>query len=294
MNIAIIGAGEIGRAIEKILSAKSGAGNEIFLWDKDPQKVSGQKPFSEIIPAADFVFLCVPSFAYIEAVKEIKPILKKGAIVVSLTKGLDSSGKSAGEVLNEELGGRPFGLLAGPMLAEEIAQGKKSFAVFASADKESFEKVSELFKNTTLSVLYSDDVLGTSICSVLKNIYAVLFGVLDGLNLGNDAKGELTVKVLTEMSGIVSFLGGKRETALGLAGLGDFLATSTSKYSKNYQSGVEIAKNKKVETKGEGIISFGILKNRLGKKIADFPLLKTVGDILEKPEDIDLLAKNLL
>jgi glycerol-3-phosphate dehydrogenase (NAD(P)+) len=286
-NIAIIGAGEIGRAIEFILKLKSEI--KVSFWDKNPEKVPSQKPLSEIVPTADFVFICVPSFAYRDVVLEIKPLIKSKAIIISLTKGLDSSGKSVGEILNEELKEYKFGLLAGPMLAEEITQGKKSFAVFASANKESFGKVSELFENTTLSVLYSDDILGVSLCSVLKNVYAVLFGVLDGLNLGNDAKGEFTVKILTEMMGIVSVFGGKQETALGLAGLGDFLATSTSKYSKNYQSGVEIAKNKKVETKGEGIISFDIFKNRLGEKVSNFPLFKTVGDILAKPEKIEEL-----
>ncbi|MBI3638460.1 NAD(P)-binding domain-containing protein [Candidatus Wolfebacteria bacterium] len=292
MNILIIGAGEIGKAIEFILKPKKEI--KISFWDKNPEKIPGQKPLSEAVPLADFIFICVPSFAYIEVINQIKSLIKKDAVVISLTKGLDLSGKSVGEILGEELKEKEFGLLAGPMLAEEITQGKKAFAVFTSVDKKSFEKVLELFKNTSLSVLYSDDVLGTSICSVLKNVYAVLFGILDGLNLGNDVKGELTVKVLTEMTGIVSFLGGKEETALGLAGLGDFLATSTSKYSKNYQSGVEIAKNKKVETKGEGITSFEILKNRLGEKISDFSLLKVIGDILEKPEDIDLFAKNLV
>ena len=291
MNIVIIGAGEIGRAIEFVLKSRPEV--KISFWDKNPEKISGQKPLSEIVPMADFIFICVPSFAYRDVVLEIKLLIKSGAVVISLTKGLDSSGKSAGEILGEELREWEFGLLAGPMLAEEITQGKKAFAVFASRNKESFEKVSELFKNTTLSVLYSDDVLGVSICSVLKNVYAVLFGILDGLNLGNDAKGELTVKILTEMMDVVSFVGGKQETALGLAGLGDFLATAASKYSKNYQSGVEIAKNKKVETKGEGIISFNILKNRLGEKISDFPLLKMVGDILEKPEKVEDLINNI-
>lgn len=302
MNILIIGAGEIGRAINFILKDKAGA--EISLWDKNPEKIPGQKPpmaslaeggpLSESAGQAGFVFICVPSRAYVEVVRQIKPVLKKEAIVVSLTKGLDLSEKSTGEILSEELKERPSGLLAGPMLAEEIIQGKKSFAVFASKNKENFEKISELFKDTNLSVLYSDDVLGTSLCSVLKNIYAVLFGVLDGLNLGGDTKGELIVKVINEMMAIVSESGGKKESALGLAGLGDFLATATSKYSKNYAAGLEIAKTKALSFSSEGTVSLPILKNRLEEKMPQFPLLEITDKILKNPKDVEELIKGVL
>ena len=293
MNIVIIGAGEIGRAMEKILKEKPDSPNQIFLWDKNQGKVSGQKPLEEIVPPADFIFLCVPSSAVEEFLTTIKPSLNPETIIISLSKGIGDSGRTMAEVLGDNLSGGFFGLLCGPMLAEEIMLGKKAFAVLAIENGENYEKASRLFSGTNLQIFQSPDIKGAAIASVLKNIYSVLFGICDGLGVGSNFKGRLLVEILEEMKRIILFFGGRSETAEGLAGLGDFFATATSIYSKNYQSGVEIVKNKTCSLAGEGIMSFNNLKKRLGDEINQFPLLKILDKILSDPAKANLLLEKL-
>lgn len=293
MKIVIIGAGEIGKAINKIL-IDSNKDLDILMWDKDEAKIPSQKSFKEIIPLADFIFLCVPSFAYREILSEIKSLIQEKTVIVSLAKGLENSGKTMAEVLEEELTIiQSFGLLCGPMLAEEIMEGKKSSAVFATKDKDSFERIKELFSGDNFEVSYCPDILGASIVSVLKNIYTILFGICDGLNLGSNAKGGLFVKSLAEMKSITFALGGRIETAETLAGVGDFFATATSEYSKNHQNGMELAKTKSIQLKGEGAISFEALRSRLGLRIPQFPVFQLVIRILENPQEVDSLINSL-
>lgn len=312
MNIVIIGAGEIGRAMEKILSAKSGSvsgGKEkpaqIFLWDKNQDKVPGQKPLEEIATRADFIFLCIPSFGVEEFLTIIKPLLNPETIIISLAKGIGDSAKTMAEILGDNLSAGFFGLLCGPMLAEEIMMGKKAFAILAIENEKNYEKARALFSGTNLQIFQSFDVKGAAIASVLKNIYSALFGICDGLparpvGVGSNFKGRLLVEILKETKKIILFFNGQPETAEGLAGLGDFFATATSAYSKNYQSGVEIAKlNPKPHTlnpnlAGEGITSFNNLKKRLGKEIDKLPLLKILDKILSDPAKADLLLEELV
>lgn len=311
MNIIIIGAGEIGRAMEKILSVKDGekpnSSVQIFLWDKNPNKVPGQKPLEEIAAEADFIFFCVPSSAALELLTTVKPLLNSETIIISLSKGIGESGRTMAEIFEDKLNGGFFGLLCGPMLAEEIMQNKKAFAILAIENKENYEKVLRLFSGTNLQIFQSFDVKGAAIASVLKNIYSVFFGICDGLGVGNNFKGRLLVEILKEMKKIILFFGGRPETAESLAGLGDFFATATSVYSKNYRSGMEIAKlNLKPYTLNpnlagertrfdlaEGIISFNNLKKRIGKEISKFPLLEILDRILSDPAKADLLLEEL-
>ncbi|MDP3015230.1 MAG: hypothetical protein Q8N28_02350 [bacterium] len=299
MSILIIGAGEIGRAMEKILKEKPDSSAQIFLWDKNQGKVPGQKPLEEIASPADFIFLCIPSFAVEEFLATMKPLLNPEMIIISLSKGIGDSGKTMAEILGDNLSAGFFGLLCGPMLAEEIMLGKKAFAVLAIENEKNYEKAARLFSGTRLQIFQSSDIKGAAIASVLKNIYSVLFGICDGLNAGSNFKGRLLVEILKEMKKIILFFGGQPETAEGLAGLGDFFATATSAYSKNYQSGLEIAnlksktQNLKPNLTGEGIMSFNNFKKRLGDEINKFPLLKILDKILSDPAKADLFLKEL-
>ncbi len=298
MNTVIIGAGEIGRAMEKILSApggeeKSDSSDGVFVWDKNQSKVPGQKPLEEIVPPANFIFLCIPSFAVEEFLTTIKPLLNPETIVISLAKGIGDSGKTMAEILGDNLNSGFFGLLCGPMLAEEMMLGKKAFAVLAIENDKNYEKAARLFSGTGLQIFQSLDIKGAAIASVLKNIYSVLFGICDGLSVGSNFKGWLLVEILEETKRIILFFGGQAETAEGLAGLGDFFATATSAYSKNYQSGVEIA-TLKPNLIGEGIMSFNNLKKRLGEEINKFPLLKILDKILNDPTKADSALEELM
>ncbi len=290
MKIGILGAGEIGQAIKKVLEIKKDA--EIAIWDKDPKR-STVDSLGSAVAGAEFVFLCVPSFAYSEILPLLTNSLTEGTIVVSLAKGMTDVGRSMSELLAESLFGRDWGVLAGPMIAEEIISGKSASAVFASSSSASAEKVKDLFSQTGLSIYASADFPGVSIASVLKNIYAVLFGVADGLDMGVNFKGRLFIAALSEMERVVFGLGGNPDTAKGLAGAGDLFATATSPDSRNHAFGMEIGRGKKPEFSGEGAISFSGLKIRLGNDMEKYPIISAFGKLLESPKTAHLIMEGI-
>ncbi|MDI6821237.1 MAG: hypothetical protein QMD65_03665 [Patescibacteria group bacterium] len=299
-KIVIIGAGEIGRAIEKVLQNKSGI--HIDLWDKNPAKVPGQKPLAEIVPLADFLFLCVPSWAMREVLNSVLAIsngVNKKTIVISLAKGIEEKTlKTTDEILKELLpNNTAYALLIGPMLAEELMQEMAGIGVVASKDRKAFDKIKTLFIDTNLKLEYSADVRGVALAGALKNIYAIGLGIIDSFNLGGNFKGWFVQKAIKEMAEIIGILGGDKKTVFSPAGLGDLIATGFSPYSRNRQLGDELVsshvKDLDVKMKSEGIVSLPSIIKLLApyttccctgfaphNKLSAFPILQALEEII--------------
>lgn len=290
-KIVIIGAGEIGQAIAKLFSKK---GVEIELWDKDESKNPEQKPLAEIVPAADFLFLCVPSWVLRAALKSFSGFLKKETVIVSLAKGIEAGTlKTVPEMIGELAPRHQFALLAGPMLAEELIDGKGGRGVAAVESSSLFEKVKSLFQGTDLILEWSADVRGVALASVVKNIYAVGLGIADCLGWGGNAKGWLFSRAFREMVEIVSLLGGQPATVLGTAGLGDLTATGFSPYSRNRQTGDELVRTGKCLVPGEGIVSLPSVLALLGEQKNKFPLLNVLAKVCLDGENAKKVFKDL-
>ena len=238
-RIVIIGNGKIGNAIAEILRSKK---NEIAFWDSMPEKAQGQLPLSETIPVADFVFLCVPSFAVPDAACVIKPYLLRRTVVISVSKGIEKeSGETMDELLSRILPRRPFALLSGPMLAVELSSDMGGAAVIASKNAAVRNVVARLFKGTELRITTSADIHGVACAGILKNIYAIIIGAAEGMGSGYNTKGFLLGQAQSEIMGLIPLLGGARETASIPALMGDLFATSLSPSSNNHSFGVAIA-----------------------------------------------------
>lgn len=279
-RVVIIGAGAIGSAIERLLRS-----NRIKpeMWDIDPKKVTRRMSLSEIVPRADVMFVCVASWSVRAALASIAPHLSKQTAVVLLAKGIEpETGLTMDRFVAHALPGQPFALLAGPMLAKEIMLGKPAAAVIATKNKKASRLIRHLFVGTTLSIDTSSDVRGVALCGVLKNIYAIGFGIADGLAWGANEKGMLATQSLNEMRDILPILGGRAETALGQAGLADLIATGFSRYSKNHALGVALAKTGKAPFQTEGRSSLPFLASMLGKRTRQVPLLEMLVQVLSR------------
>ena len=287
-KIAIIGAGEIGKALGFVF--EKNAGFLVEYWDKDASKMPVKKEISDIVSGADFLFLCVPSWAVRDVLEKSLDFLKEDTLVVCLSKGIEkTSKKTMNEVLKELLPKKQnFIILGGPMIAEEIVAGSFSAGVAASEKEEDFEKLKPLFKNSNIKLEYSKDVYGVALCGVLKNIYALLLGMADGLKATDNRKGYLTAKAINEMASIVKILGGKKETAFSIAGLGDLIATGFSECSHNWCTGCKIAKGNK-DAASEGTNSLSVILNILKDRAKEFLILKTLDKIVNKKEDPSLI-----
>lgn len=283
--MVIIGAGRIGTAIKSILKDK---GIKTGLWDKDQSKVSNQKRLSEIVPNAGFLFLCVPSWAVRNVMMSAVEHLNKETIVISLAKGIEKKTlKTMDEIFKEVLPAKqPFAVLGGPMLAEELSRGKKGIGMVGSSTRTVFNRLVELFSCTNLCLEYSADAHGVALAGVLKNVYAIGLGACDTLGLGRNLKGWFAQKALSEMSEIIKILGGKRDTAYSVAGIGDLIATGFSPSSHHRQIGKDLVRTGHTNQQSEGLISMPSLFALLGKKAEEFLLLKTLGKVIMQKQNV--------
>jgi glycerol-3-phosphate dehydrogenase (NAD(P)+) len=291
-KILIVGNGNIGQAIFYLLN--SNPLNKKFtieVYDKNSTKNKSKKALKDCATGANFIFLCIPSWVEEEVLLKIKPFLKRETILISLSKGINmATSKSVDKLIESDVRNAKYALLSGPMFAVEIKKGQMSFAILASKNKTVFEKVSKLFTGTTLKLEYAQDVHSVAISGVLKNIYTLLFGIVDGFRESNNVKGFLATQSLKEMMQIMKILKLNEGMILEISGLGDFIATCESQYSQNRKVGIEIYKKGHTILKSEGLISLPLLLKMLGQKTKNLPLLSLLEEIIVNKKD----AKNEL
>jgi len=277
--VLIIGAGQIGIAFKKVLLKNPKV--RVFLWDKNPKKVKNQKPLKEIVPLMDFIFIAVPAGAVFEVAQNLYKIIQRKTIIISLTKGLDpKSGKTSFEVLKEFLPQQPLAVLSGPTLAEELKKGEPAIAIIACRQKKIFQRIKKIFEKTSLRLKFSTDEKGVSLSGVLKNIYAIVLGIADGLHWGNNLKGWLVVEILKEWLSLSDELKISPQIILGEAGLGDFIATGFSPVSRHHLAGKDLVNLKRKKAlKSEGAESLFFILKRLKRK--KYPILNCLSKILQ-------------
>jgi len=284
-KVAVLGYGEMGHALEQLLHKR----HDVSIWDKFPQPDFESAKLEDIIPQADFVLFCLPVNPHREIVKQIQPLLTQGSICLSIAKGLDESGQTAAQIFKMCLQDRHrYGLLYGPMISEEIRAGRYGFAQLGCQYRDSFEMISKLFSNTRLHLEYTSDISGISWSVILKNVYAILFGVADELKLGDNMRGFLIVEALRELDKIVRNMGGDAGSPYHLAGLGDLITTATSESSHHHSLGRQLARGDRSHITGEGVHTLEMVaKHNLFKK-EDYPLFTLVHEIVQKPIDIEV------
>ncbi len=170
----------------------------------------------------------------------VKDVVTAARHVVSVAKGLEAAtGLRPSQVYEQELPGFTVVAVGGPCLASEMAEALPTAAVWASTDEDEARSAGAPFDNSHYRISYSDDVLGVEYCAVVKNVAAIGLGLLDGIGkpTGEDfknAKSALFARALHELVMLVTELGGRQETALGLAGVGDALVTSLGGRNRLY------------------------------------------------------------
>jgi glycerol-3-phosphate dehydrogenase (NAD(P)+) len=278
-NILIVGAGAIGRALGMILSENKF--NKIAFWDAVPGKVRPARPLDKLLFVADFVFLCVPSFAVRDAVCAVNPYLKKRAVIVCLAKGVEPGTDLTMDLLLKEILPRrqPFALLFGPMLASELANGACGHAVCAGSRSHT-PRVAAIFSGTRLRVKKSYDLRGVALCGALKNIYAIGLGILSSIKSGNNTIGAYCAIARMEMRRLVGRLGGRAETVDSPAGFADLIATGFSVDSRNRQIGCALAAGAGKCQGSEGSRAVHSLSRLLKKNSGELPLFSALRDIL--------------
>ena len=157
------------------------------------------------------------------------------------------------QVLGEEIPNVSIATLSGPNHAEEVSRKMPTATVIASEDVSVFKEIKKIFHTDYFRVFTHDDIIGVEVCGALKNIAALATGVCDGLGYGDNSRASIITLGLMEMGTYGKYLGAKRSTFYGLSGVGDLVATCTSKHSRNRLFGEKIARGKKIEEINEGM-----------------------------------------
>jgi glycerol-3-phosphate dehydrogenase (NAD(P)+) len=173
-------------------------------------------------------------------------------------------------VIGEVLAGHPIGLLAGPNLACEILDGYAAAAVVATADERVGLAPQPLFHSPVFRVYGNDDLIGSEMGGVLKNIIAIAMGMADGLGVGDNTRAMVLTRGLAEITRLGEAMGGDPRTFAGLTGLGDLMATCSSRLSRNRRIGEELARGKSLEQATEelGQVAEGVKSARTVMELA--------------------------
>lgn len=193
------------------------------------------------VARADLVCFAVPSRTLRANAEAVAGVLRRDATILSATKGIDlDTGRRMSEVLGEALPGHPLAVLSGPNLSREVVEGLPGSTVIATRDA-SAEALSAAFRSRALRVYTSTDMVGVEFGGALKNVIAIAAGMVDGLRFGDNAKAALLTRGLAEITRLGVAAGAETMTFLGLAGIGDLVATSYSPLSRNRRLGELIA-----------------------------------------------------
>ena len=204
--------------------------------------------FDEAAEVADVVVMAVPSHGYRGVLNDLSKVLRPWVPFVSLVKGLEQgTNLRMSQIIEEIMPGHPAGILAGPNIAREVAQGYAAAATLAMPDHNLAERLAQLFRTQRFRVYTTDDVIGVEMAGALKNVFAIAVGMGYSLGIGENTRALVIARALREMTKLGVAMGGHPETFPGLAGLGDLIVTCTSQRSRNRHVGEQLGAGKRID-----------------------------------------------
>ncbi len=321
MKIAVIGAGSWGTTLAVLLGEK---GFDVKLWArreslaneieskkenaqylpgiKIPNNVIADNSLENVLSGSEIIISAVPSEFVRKTAKDLKPYFKS-QIIVSATKGMEhSTSKRMSQVLQDELGNARIVVLSGPNHAEEVSMKMPTASVVASKDRPAGKIIAECLATQNFKLYELDDVVGVELCGALKNISAIATGVCDGFGFGDNARASIITLGLMEMNNFGRHFGAKRGTVYGLAGVGDLIASCTSRHSRNKFLGEQLAKGKTIEQikkemhgmVAEGIPTTKAVHDYSKKHRIEMPLVQQAYEVLFENKNIKSAIKDLL
>jgi glycerol-3-phosphate dehydrogenase (NAD(P)+) len=266
-RIAVLGAGSWGTTLADLLARK---GHETRLWAYEADVVAAinaehanpvflpDAPLAdslrafhdprEAVDGADVILSVSPSHVVRSVLRRICGAVRPGTLLVSATKGLDPDTLALmSQVAMEELPGTRFVALSGPSFAREVYDRRPTAVVASATDPAAAEAAQQVFATSRFRVYSNTDVVGVELGGTLKNVIAIAAGMLDGLELGNNARAALLTRGLAETARLGTALGASPVTFAGLAGMGDLILTATGELSRNRALGIAVARGEAYE-----------------------------------------------
>lgn len=329
-TVGVIGAGSFGLAIANLLAENQ----KVLLYERNrdtaavmqqERKAKGfplhprielAQSLGQVAEDCFLLFPAVPSQHFKNMIIDFSPYLRPDHIMIHTTKGLhcefdidtaDAKSirlrdiKTMSELILQETGIVRVGSIAGPNLALEIMEKQPAATVVASRFDEVIREGIEALKSDRFQVYGTRDILGIELTGVLKNYVAIASGALSGLGYGENARALLITRGMAEMIYIGKSLGADKRSFLGMAGIGDLIATCSSPKSRNFTVGYRIAKGEKLPDilTSLGEVAEGVRTLKIGKLIvehtgANAPLLQTIYRVIYEGMEIDRALKLLM
>jgi glycerol-3-phosphate dehydrogenase (NAD(P)+) len=265
-----LGGGSWGSAIARVLGEK---GLKVSLWEynasmaavmqetrecdklpgvKLPDSVAITSDLAAALDGASVVAFVVPSHTLRSVCDSIAKLLPESQVksrhFVSLVKGIEERTQlRMTEIIQEVIPGADsenVSVLSGPSHAEEVGRGLATTVVLANPNEETAAALQDIFFAPSLRTYRSVDVVGVELCGAVKNVIAIASGILDGLELGDNARAALMTRGMAEMARLGAKLGGSRESFFGLAGMGDLITTCVSQHSRNRFVGEQVGRGR--------------------------------------------------
>lgn len=297
-RVLILGHGAMGRAFETLLSPQ----HDVLVWDRDLATGVETEPLEQALQGREVVVFALPTDPHDELARRLAACVTGEIVCLSIAKGLDKQGRTAAQIFERCFGtGIDWALIYGPMLARELQAGRAGFAMVASARPEIGAQIIDLFEGTALRLDHLDDVHGAAWAAILKNVYVPLIGAAEGLGLGDNLRGFLMAEATRELGLIAELMGGRRETAYTLSGLGDLVTSATSASSHHRHIGAELAAGRTsemaasgVNIRSEGVHTAVIVRDRAVFAWERFPLFALVCNFLQEPSRLEQLLADYL
>jgi len=322
-KITVLGAGSYGTALAICLARN---GHQTLLWGRDsthveqmvatrenakylpgctfPESLHLVSNLAEAVQASDKILLVVPSHAFGNMLKQIKPLLRADVKIAWATKGLDpESGDLLQTVAQKELGEDvSLAVLSGPTFAKEMAAGLPTAISLSSNDEAFVAEVSDLLHCEKRFRVYSNtDFIGVQLGGAVKNVIAIAAGIADGIGFGANARTALITRGLAEMTRLGLALNAQPATFMGMAGLGDLVLTCTDNQSRNRRFGLALGQGLEVEQAmsdiGQVVEGYRNTKEvymLAQRNSVEMPIIEQVYQVLYQGKDAKLAAADLL
>ncbi len=267
VRVAVLGAGSWGTALASLIARH---GHPTTLWGRDaavaeaidrrhenprylpgiplPEALRATTDLALAVRDADLVLVVVPSHAFTETLQALAPLRPASAGVAWAAKGFEpGSGRFLHEVAADVLGvDVPLAVVTGPSFAKEVTLGLPTAVTVQGEDPVFVQRVADVLHGPEFRAYTGSDMRGAELGGAMKNVLAVATGVADGMELGLNARTGLITRGLNEMLRLNAAIGGRPETLMGLAGLGDLVLTCTGDLSRNRRLGLALGRGKSV------------------------------------------------
>ncbi|OBB40501.1 NAD(P)H-dependent glycerol-3-phosphate dehydrogenase [Mycobacterium sp. 852002-51961_SCH5331710] len=273
-------------------------GNEVAL----PESLKATTDFTEAASCADVIVMGVPSHGFRGVLTELAKELRPWVPVVSLVKGLEQGTNfRMSQVVAEVLPGHPAGILAGPNIAREVAEGYAAAAVLAMPDQQLAADLARLFRTKRFRTYTTDDVVGVEMAGALKNVYAIAVGMGYSLGIGENTRAMVMARAIREMSKLGEATGEHRDTFAGLAGIGDLIVTCTSQRSRNRHVGEQLGAGKPIDEiissmnqVAEGVKAASVIMEFADQYGISMPIAREVDSVVNHGSTVEEAYRGLM